>query len=256
MASILNSREMNTNHMLHDEDESKTLTSSEQQSNDIGMDRSTDLDTINVRIKSEICYDTIERLRDVNLFPYYQQSPAVQERIRELRHILNRNLPDVVGEDTKTKIIQEYMSHLIPPGTKGAIRGNVFNKIVKNRILTLGLDTQRFDIAFEQQCHLCQTSEKPDWYILDKTTNRVLIGMNQLDCWSGGQQTNRGSKYILESAKYNDDNKKLVCVVCNDVELRSKKNKVFSLVQTGFQNKTLCYINGLHSIIQTFFRLV
>ena len=27
----------------------------------------------------------------------------------------------------------------------------------------------------------------PDWYVLEKTTNKITIGMNQLDLW-GGQQ--------------------------------------------------------------------
>ena len=47
------------------------------------------------------------------------------------------------------------------------------------------LDNKRFVICFEKQCSIINTSEKPDWYILDK--NKVLIGMNQLDLW-GGQQ--------------------------------------------------------------------
>ena len=48
--------------------------------------------------------------------------------------------------------------------------------------------------------------------------------MNQLDLWDGGQQLNRGSKYI-ENNKYNNENSKLLCVVCNEIQIKSKKIK-------------------------------
>jgi len=40
---------------------------------------------------------------------------------------------------------------LIPAGTKGVIRGNKFNKLVKQNITKLGLDTERFEICFEKK---------------------------------------------------------------------------------------------------------
>ena len=78
--------------------------------------------------------------------------------------------------------------------------------------------------------------------------------MNQLDLWGGGQQLNRGSKYIINS-KYNNENSKLLCVICNNIELKSKKNKVFNLFNIGFQNNTLCYLNNLQNIIYSYFNL-
>ena len=76
--------------------------------------------------------------------------------------------------------------------------------------------------------------------------------MNQIDLWSGGAQTNRGSKYI-EGNKHNNEKSKLLCVVCNEVQLSSKKNKTFKLFETGFKNDTLCYLNNLQNIINSFF---
>jgi hypothetical protein len=67
---------------------------------------------------------------------------------------------------------------LIPAGTKGVIRGNKFNSIVQNTITNMKLNNERFEIAFEKQCKSCITSEKPDWYILEKSTDKVIIGMN------------------------------------------------------------------------------
>ena len=74
--------------------------------------------------------------------------------------------------------------------------------------------------------------------------------MNQLDLWSGGHQINRASKYI-ENNKHNNQNSKLLCVVCNEIQF---KNKIF---ETGFKNDTLCFLNyfnnGLNLTINSCF---
>jgi hypothetical protein len=157
-----------------------------------------------------------------------------------------------VDEETKQNIIQEYLLQLIPAGTKGVIRGNKFNKIVKQFITQLSLDTDRFEICFEQQCEGHFTSEIPDWYILEKSTNKIIIGMNQLDLWGGGQQLNRGAKYI-ENNKHNHEISKLLCVVCKQIQFKSTKNKAYKLFETGFQNNTLCYLNNLQNILNSYF---
>jgi hypothetical protein len=140
---------------------------------------------------------------------------------------------------------------LIPAGTKGVIRGNKFNKIVKKYIVNLNLDANRFEICFEKKCDGCSTSEIPDWYIQEKATNKIIIGMNQLDLWSGGQQSNRGSKYIID-IKYNNKQNKLLCVICNEIQFK-RKNKTYELFKIGFENDTLCYLNNLQNIINSHF---
>ena len=159
-----------------------------------------------------------------------------------------------MDEETKQKIIQEYLLQLIPAGTKGVIRGNKFNNIVKQFITKLELDADRFDIYFEKKCKEHFTTEIPDWYILEKSTNKIMIGMNQLDLWRGGQQLNRGSKYI-ENNKHNNENSKLLCVVCNEIQFKSKTNKAYKLFETGFKNNTLCYLNNLQNIINLYFNV-
>jgi hypothetical protein len=116
------------------------------------------------------------------------------------------------------------------------------------------LDEKLFEICFEKECNLCVTSEKPDWYIIEKETKKVIVGMNQLDLWNGGAQSNRGSKYIIEN-KHNTENSKLLCVVCNKIKINSEKNKAYKLFKTGFDNDTLCYIKNLKIIIKTYFKL-
>ena len=152
----------------------------------------------------------------------------------------------------KKLIVDDYLLELIPAGTKGIIRGNKFNNIVKNIINNLKLDNNRFEIIFEKQCSKYIISEIPDWYILEKLTDKIIIGMNQLDLWNGGQQTNRGSKYLIDN-KNNTEKSKLLCVVCNKINFVSNKNKAYKLFEIGYLNNTLCYVKNIKNIINNFF---
>jgi hypothetical protein len=207
------------------------------------------IEYINKRIEKEICVDTINKLKDLFLIDEYKKCKSVQNNIKKLELILKKY-------NIETKIIElilnEYILDLIPAGTKGAIRGNKFNNIVKNTIDELKLNVERFEICFEKKCETCVTTEIPDWYILEKSTGKVIIGMNQLDLWGGGQQLNRGSKYLIDN-KNNTDKSKLLCVVCNNIKFTSKKNKAYKLFEVGFTNNTLCYILNLGSIINDYF---
>ena len=207
------------------------------------------MEQINIRIKQEICYKTLEELTDEKLMGEYKECNSVKNEIQKLKNVLNNNHID---EETTQKIVQEYLLQLIPAGTKGVIRGNKFNNIVKNFITKLLLDTDRFEICFEKKCDGHFTTEIPDWYILEKSTNKIIIGMNQLDLWGGGQQLNRGSKYI-ENNKHNNEYSKLLCVICNEIQFKSIKNKAYKLFETGFENNTLCYLNNLQNIITSYF---
>ena len=209
------------------------------------------INEINERIQKEICHNTIAKLNDENLMCEYKKCNSVINEINELTGILDKH----VNEETKQKIIQEYLLKLIPPGTKGVIRGNKFNNIIKIYITKLNLDTEKYDICFEKKCDNHFTSEIPDWYILEKPTNKIIIGMNQLDLWRGGQQLNRGSKY-LENNTHNNEYSKLLCVVCNEIKFTSKKSKAYKLFEIGFENNTLCYVNNLQNIITTYFKLI
>jgi len=206
------------------------------------------MEEINTRIKEEVCYETLEELTDAKLMCEYKNCNSVKNEIKKLSELLGKYMDD----ETRQKIIQEYSLQLIPAGTKGVIRGNKFNNIVKQFITKLELDADRFVIYFEKKCDGHFTTEIPDWYILENSTNKIIIGMNQLDLWRGGQQINRGSKYI-ENNKHNNENSKLLCIVCNEIQFKSKKNKAYKLFETGFENNTLCYLNNLRNIITSFF---
>ncbi len=206
------------------------------------------IEEINARIKTEICYETLEELTDTKLMCEYKECSSVKNEIKKLGDVLEK----YTDEETTQKIIQEYLLQLIPAGTKGVIRGNKFNKLVKQFITKLQLDTERFEICFEKICEHHFTSEIPDWYILEKSTNKIIIGMNQLDLTSGGHQINRGYKYLIDN-KHNNENSKLLCVICNEIEFKSNKNKAYKLFETGFKNDTLCYLKNLPNIINSYF---
>ncbi|ULY68520.1 hypothetical protein [Chlorella virus XW01] len=211
---------------------------------------------INKRIKKEICYDTINKLKDENLLIEYKKAKSVNNSIIKLNNVLSKHK---INDKIKKLIIDEYLLDLIPPGTKGVIRGNKFNSIIKNRIENyeyLLLNKNRFEIYFEKQDLNNPTTEKPDWFIHDKKTNKTIIGMNQLDLWSGGQQLNRGSKYLLSNQCFinnKNDNCKLICVVCNEINFKNNKNKCFKLFQIGFKDNSLCYLLNLENLIKEYF---
>jgi hypothetical protein len=207
------------------------------------------LDYINNRINEEICVDTINKLKDTFLLNEYKECKSVKNEILKLDLILEKYNIDI---NKKELILNDYILDLIPAGTKGVIRGNKFNSIVKKTINNFKLNNERFEICFEKQCKICITSEIPDWYILEKSTDKVIIGMNQLDLWGGGQQNNRGSKYLINN-KNNTDKSKLLCVVCNKIKFKNNKNKAYKLFEIGYTNDTLCYIKNIQMIINKYF---
>jgi hypothetical protein len=217
--------------------------------NNIELVNTINLDYINNRIDREICENTINKLKDTFLINEYKECKSVKNEIKKLELILEKYNIEI---KKKELILNDYILDLIPAGTKGVIRGNKFNSIVKDTINNLKLDNERFEICFEKQCQICITSERPDWYILEKSIDKVIIGMNSLDLWSGGQQTNRGSKYLINN-KNNTEKSKLLCVVCNKIKFNSNKNKAYKLFEIGYLNNTLCYIKNIESIINKYF---
>lgn len=203
------------------------------------------IDYINNRIKNEFCLDIMEKIDDYNLREEYYNCTSVKNKVKNIRNIFKNN--DISDEKTEI-VIKQLLTHIIPPGLKGVIRGHKFNQYIKNIILDNISKNDNLEIFFEKECEY--SFEKPDWYIIDKLTNKCLVGMNQLDIFSGGQQLNRGSKYLLN----NSDNK-ILCVICNKLEFKNTKSKTYKLFNHGFKNNTLCYPNNLINIIKNYFNV-
>ena len=79
--------------------------------------------------------------------------------------------------------------------------------------------------------------------------------MNQLDLISGGAQINRGYKYLINNI-HNNEYCKLLCVICSNIQFKSKQNKAYKLFEVGFENNTLCYLNNLQNIINSYFTIM
>ena len=94
---------------------------------ELSSEREFSIEDINARIHREICYGTLEELTDEKLMSEYKECNSVKNEIKILGDIVGK----YVNEETKQKITQDYLLKLIPAGTKGVIRGNKFNKIVK-----------------------------------------------------------------------------------------------------------------------------
>lgn len=209
---------------------------------------SIDIHTINELINSEICHSTINKLTDASLLDTYKTCDSVIRMLSIFRKTLDKYVEDEV---TKLNIINDWLPNLVPAGTKGVIRGNQFNQIVKNHILSFNLDSDIYDIQFETQHPDHMMPEKPDWYIYNKINKKIVIGMNQVALWGGGQQENRGSKYISVNNQYNNEQCKLLCVVCDHIQFKSN-NKTCKMFKIGFENNTICYLNGMHKKIMAF----
>ena len=105
-----------------------------------------DINEINDRIINEICYNTINELSDNKLINEYKKCKSVIKEIKLLENILLKYVDNSIIYD----IIDEYIYNIIPAGTKGVIRGNKFNYIVKNYIKKIQLDIERFDIFLKR----------------------------------------------------------------------------------------------------------
>jgi hypothetical protein len=208
-----------------------------------------ELEKINKKINDTICYDIIDKLEDHNLIDIYSEQNSVKKNIETLKNILNKHVP----QDISSNIIKEYTTHLIPAGTKGVIRGIFFNKYIKEKLEDiLNRVPNNLELKFEKEHEKFPTDEIPDWYLYDKQTNKIILGFNQLDLWNGGHQTNRGSKYILDENKHTK-NQKTLCVICNDIKIKSTKNKPYKFFNIGFEKDRLCYTNGLEDVIIKYF---
>jgi hypothetical protein len=208
------------------------------------------IEYINNRINEEYCHEIADKLTDENLLIDYMKTNSVEIKINRLRQLL---LKYSIQEDLINSIITEYIPDLIPAGTKGVIRGNKFNEIVKGIVNDIKLDDNLYVVEFEKKCPYLDVDyiEIPDWYVYNKITKKIIIGMNQIDLWNGGQQSNRGTKYIINNG-INNENVKLLCVVCNHIKLKNTKNTKNKLFLKGFEKNTICYAKNIHNIINGF----
>lgn len=154
---------------------------------------------------------------------------------------------------TNQDLLQELVIQNIPAGFIGNIRGNLFNDYVKQYIMNINFfkHNSHYAIMFEKTVNIENIDEIPDWYIYNLQTKQYLIGMNQLDFWSGGHQSNRCSKYLNFK---NTNSCKLVSVILNFKCFKKHTSKT-CLLLNGFVNNKVCYLTNLENIIFDFFNI-
>ena len=100
---------------------------------------------INTRIGKEYSEDVTFQISDEKLIDKYKECQSVKNSVDELATILKKHSI----EDSKIeRILEDYLPKLIPPGTKGVIRGNKFNQIIKEKIENMGLDKKNIFYLF------------------------------------------------------------------------------------------------------------
>ena len=210
--------------------------------------KSNDIDRLNELINKQYSKEIEDKLSDENLNEQFIKCNSSQKIKTQIKNILKNDYNDDV---LLQKRVEQLLALSIPAGTKGVIRGNMFNNIVKEELLLIKKDYDQLDISFEKKIKDC--NERPDFII--KCNNKYIIGMNQVDLWNGGQQLNRASNY-LDDLK-NTETKKFLCVIAYKYIFknshRQEKSKSFILIKNGLENNRLCYVNNLKNIIVDFF---
>jgi len=182
------------------------------------------------------------KLSDDNLYDAFMRAPSTIQNIKNIKKILVKYLT----EEEKINDLCKDLSHmLIKPGAKGVIRGNKFNDLVFNEIKKYYPCVEKEQYPnienFDRKKY-----EKPDCLIrIDN--NKYICIYNQVDFWSGGAQTNRGAKYILNEEFHDIPNVKILSIICKKLE--SKSVRCINILKKGISTNRLCYFNAIPIII-------
>ena len=108
---------------------------------------------------------------------------------------------------------------------------------------------KKFKIAVQKKHLVYNTDEIPNQYIENKENDKVVIGMNQIDLWSGGHQTNRGLKYVNFS--FDNVKCKFLSIICAKTNVSNTNTKKFKILSMGFEKKNLCYPKEMCNVIKS-----
>lgn len=188
-----------------------------------------------------------DRLSDQRLWTIYEKQPSVWKRVEKTKN----DLYQAGFDHEKVSLILKVISDLlVPPGTKGVVRGNVFNQIVRDN-LEKSFPPDMYLLSFETKHTSHHTSEIPDFIVFNKQNGRSVIGFNQRDLWGGGAQLNRASKYISsEEFHSTPEHIKILSVVSSAFHGRKGKKK--DLYDCGISKQRMCYIGKMTEIIHNF----
>lgn len=203
---------------------------------------------VNDRLRDDVCRDTLAAISDETLSPLFEQSPDIKKLLRGIDDVL---FVADIHASVHANIYNRIRPLLIPEAVKTATRIRVFYEIVETAITAIGLSSDRFDVAFNTRCPLPAVDHVPDWYILEKATNKLLVGMNQLNLSGRSNHTRRATAYI-ESGADDNSNLKYLCVLGNH-ERALVKGPTHALFVAGFKHTTICFVKQLRDVITAYF---
>lgn len=219
-----------------------------------------EIDKVNLTVRRTFCEISWKELDKRNFINEIKSSPAFINRKKQFLSYFNDEEKEQIEKINILLNNNEFiLDFLTTPPMFGNMRGRKFNEIVKKKVLSIeSFKEEPYEINFEKKHTTFSTTEKPDFTIYNTQSKRVIIGMNQIDLWSGGQQLNRGAKYILENTNKNRDVLFLCVIASNEKCFFSKENctsKKFKILQKGFDNDTLCYLKDLERIAKKWFEI-
>ena len=206
-----------------------------------------DIEEINEAILEQYDRHTDSKFSDNALMTQYLASPAVKDRIQGK---LEQAIEGMELDKRQKRIfMRKIMPLVIPPGVKANIRGNIFNKYIKNILLRFACTRKKMDVAFEKKVQ--GFPEIADWVL--NIDGKQIVGYNQLDIWNGGAQINRASKYILDDtlhARMKKKNIYIVCIVARKLMIKNCDSKIANIVNTGLKKDRLMWPKGLKIYLQ------
>jgi hypothetical protein len=142
-----------------------------------------------------------------------------------------------------------------PNSARAVVRGNVFNLLVKEYLISLKLHNH-LHMAFE--CHHPDSvlSERPDWFLESKTSNKILIGMNSTTFASSGKLG--GSKGLMQVINRKPDTQivKTICIISDLKKFRiDSSSSTFDVYHIGFLKNRIIFLPQLEGVIKEFFNL-
>lgn len=192
-----------------------------------------------------------DALTDQALHDKIMASPSIKNKCEEIHAILRSCR---LKKSMQSKILQKMIPYIIPQGTKGNIRGNMLNDMVKQRVTTITRNKKKLTAFFEYIPKKLRgiIHERPDW-VIEHADGHMVVGYTQIDLWGGGQQINRAAKYILNDALHKQLQKmnvKLICLVTKKPTLSRKKCKTQTVIRKGFKTGRIILPKSLPSVVK------
>lgn len=208
---------------------------------------------LNDRINNEYNDYLYQSLINKDFIEECINTSAMKSYYNKLIEILrNYKIDNTIINNLSNDIIMIFIS----PNVKVSIRGNKLNNIIDEVISNITeIKNNRFKITFETQPINVKCPERPDFVILDKNTNKEIVGYTQVDLWNVKY---RADKYV----RYNPhDNVFILCVIARKAVIEYKyptehiRNIKYEIFKYGYEHNKVCYVNNLQNIICQLFNI-